>query len=128
MYGTIIIAREGRRLPFLITRRNTESISVTLEVRNRCIYAKSDQHTYIIDLECAKSCRAHITHNIDSHETCLECKKMGYMIDGRVCCSGLKIYVNNFFGEDGDNFEKILKGYSFYIRYTDNDPDYSREV
>lgn len=128
MIGDIIIAKEGKRLPIFITSRNTESFGVDLEVKDGFIYAKSKQHTYVIDLECAKKCRTRIIHNIDSHKTYMECKKMGYMIDKRIVCSGLRITVNSFLGEEGDNFAKILEGHSFYIRHTDNDPDYSRDV
>ena len=128
MEGNMTIARKGKRMPFFETTTNTESFPVVLEVKDGCIYAKSKQHMYTIDLECAKSCNAYVNHNIDSHRTYIECKKMGYTIDGRVVCSGLRITVSGEYEGDGDELKKILESHSFYIAYSDDMPDYSRDV
>lgn len=128
MEGYMTIAREGKKMPFFETKRNTESFSVSFEVKNGIIYAKSKNHTYTIDLTCALSCDAAASHNIDTHETSFECKKVGYMIDNRVVCSGLRLDVRGDYQGDGDKFKKILSDSSFYVSYCDNEPDLSRDV
>jgi len=128
MEGYMTIAKEGKKLPFFETKRNSESFWVSFEVIDGVIHATSESHTYTIDLACALSCNATVSHNIDTHRTSFECKKVGYMIDKRVVCSGLRIGVCGEYEGDGDKFEKILRDNSFNVFYCDSEPDLSRDV